>query len=48
MRYEGLLRSALFHHDEYKDEVRYAILRRDYNAGRATVGAEITKETAED
>ena len=48
MRYEGLLRGALFHHDEYKDEVRYAILRRDYNAVRAPVGAGKTKETAED
>ena len=27
MRYEGRLRGALLHHGEYKDEVRYAILR---------------------
>ncbi len=30
MRYEGRLRGALYHHDEYKDELRYAILQSDY------------------
>ena len=30
MRYEGTLRGSIFHHDEYKDELRYAILRADY------------------
>ena len=32
MRYEGRLRGALYHHDEYKDELRYAILRADYES----------------
>ena len=32
MRYEGVLRGALLHHDEFKDEVRYAVLRRDYES----------------
>lgn len=41
MRYEGLLRGALLHRGEYKDEVRYAILRGDFDAGTI-------KETAED
>ena len=48
MRYEGRLRGALFHREEYKDEVRYAILRQDYDSDRALVGAGKTKETAED
>jgi RimJ/RimL family protein N-acetyltransferase len=48
MRYEGLLRGALLHREEYKDEVRYAILREDYDFDRAFVGARKTKETAED
>ena len=47
MRYEGLLRGALFHHDEYKDEARYAILRGDFDADQ-TPGTRKTKETAED
>ena len=47
MRYEGLLRGALFHHDEYKDEARYAILRQDFDADHAP-GTGKTKETAED
>jgi len=47
MRYEGTLRGALLHRDEYKDEVRYAILREDFEAGkRQTAGKR--KETAED
>ncbi len=32
MRYEGRLRGALLHQDEYKDEIRYAILRADYES----------------
>ena len=36
MRYEGLLRGSIFHHGEYKDEARYAILRADYEAERAS------------
>lgn len=32
MRYEGRLRGALYHHDEYRDEIRYAILREDYDS----------------
>lgn len=46
MRYEGILRGALLHGDEYKDEVRYAILREDFAALRRAAGK--TKETAED
>lgn len=30
MTYEGRLRGALWHRDEYRDEVRYGILRQDY------------------
>lgn len=48
MRYEGRLRGALYHHDEFKDEVRYAILRADYDRDRASDGGAKTKETAED
>ncbi|MDE2854028.1 MAG: GNAT family protein [Chloroflexota bacterium] len=48
MRYEGRLRGARYHRGEYKDEVRYAILRRDYEARQAPAGTGITKETAED
>ena len=44
MRYEGRLRGALFHHDEYRDELRYAILRSDYEQDLAAT----MKETAED
>lgn len=47
MRYEGTLRGALLHRGEYKDEVRYAILRADYDAD-CSLGAGKTKETAED
>ena len=47
MRYEGTLRGALFHRDEYKDEARYAILRKEFAANKAP-GAGKTKETAED
>ena len=32
MRFEGTLRGALLHRDEYKDEARYAILREDFDA----------------
>ncbi len=34
MRYEGRLRGALCHRGEYKDELRYAILRDDYEADK--------------
>jgi RimJ/RimL family protein N-acetyltransferase len=44
MRYEGTLRGALLHHDEYKDELLYAILRSDYEQHLA----DQKKETAED
>ena len=47
MRYEGRLRGALLHRGEYKDEVRYAILRDDYAADKRR-GADNNKETAED
>ena len=30
MTYEGRLRGSLFHWGEYKDEIRYAIIREDY------------------
>lgn len=48
MRHEGVLRGALFHREQYKDEVRYAILREDYDADRAGITGGKTKETAED
>lgn len=48
MRYEGLLRGALFHQGTYKDEIRYAILRADYERDSAGDQAGKTKETAED
>ena len=47
MRYEGRSRGALLHRGEYKDEVRYAILRSDYDAA-CDRGAGKKKETAED
>lgn len=47
MRYEGTLREAHFHRGEFKDEVRYAILRRDYAADNP-LEANKMKETAED
>ena len=48
MRHEGVLCGALFHREQYKDEVRYAILREDYDADRAGITGGKTKETAED
>lgn len=48
MRYEGVLRGALLHQDSYKDEVRYAILRADYERDLAADKAYNKKETAED
>jgi len=30
MRYEGLRRQGMYHRDQYKDIVCYAILREDY------------------
>jgi len=47
MRYEGTLRGALMHRGEYKDELRYAILRSDYDVVYI-FDAGKTKETAED
>jgi len=46
MRYEGTLRGSLLHRDEYRDEIRYAILRAEFEASKAP--AKKTKETAED
>ena len=48
MRQEGVLRGALFHREQYKDEVRYAILREDYDADGASNAEGKTKGTAED
>ena len=47
MQYEGTLRGSLLHHDEYKDEVRYAILREDFDASKRLAAGK-KKETAED
>ncbi len=43
MRYEGRLRGSLYHWGAFKDELRYGILRADYEAARAGK----KKETAE-